>query len=93
MRGLRRAVALAVFAAVLTGIPGCRSKPSLVLKESYSLLTQDVNRLTGTNGLIVEQRGFRIESQLRNGVDCHRIVYRSDGLRVVGYGGKTGSWM
>ena len=85
MRRLREAVALIVFVAVLTGVPGCRSKPSLVLKESDSFLTQDVSRLTGTNGLIVQQRGFGIEFQLENGVDCHRIVYLSDGLRVVGY--------
>ncbi len=64
---------------------GCHSKPSLVIKESSSFLTQDRSKLKDTNGAIVEQRGFRIESEFEKGIDCHRIVYLSDGLRVVGF--------
>ncbi len=85
MRRLRETVPLIVFAAGLIGIHGCHSKLSLVITESYSFLNKDISRLNGTNGFIVEQRGFRIKSQFENGIDCHRIVYLSDGLRVVGY--------
>ena len=64
---------------------GCHSKPSVVIKESSSFLTQDRSKLKDTNGTLVEQRGFRIESEFGNEIDCHRIVYLSDGLRVVGF--------
>jgi dipeptidyl aminopeptidase/acylaminoacyl peptidase len=85
MRRLRAAVYLISFAVFSIGIHGCHSKPSFVIKESSSFLTQDRSKLKDTNGTIVEQRGFRIESEFENGIDCHRIVYLSDGLRVVGF--------
>jgi dipeptidyl aminopeptidase/acylaminoacyl peptidase len=85
MRRLRAAVFLISFAIFSISIHGCHSKPSFVIKESSSLLTQDRSKLKDTNGTIVEQRGFRIESESENGIDCHRIVYLSDGLRVVGF--------
>jgi len=85
MRRLRTAVFLISFAVFSIGIHGCHSKPSFVIKESSSFLTQDRSKLKDTNGIIVEQRGFRIESEFENGIDCHRIVYLSDGLRVVGF--------
>ena len=85
MRRLRAAVFLISFAVFSIGIHGCHSKPSFVIKESSSFLTQDRSKLKDTNGTIVEQRGFRIESEFENGIDCHRIVYLSDGLRVVGF--------
>jgi dipeptidyl aminopeptidase/acylaminoacyl peptidase len=85
MRRLRAAVFLISYAVFSIGIHGCHSKPSLVIKESSSFLTQDKSKLKDTNGTLVEQRGFRIESEFGKEIDCHRIVYLSDGLRVVGF--------
>ena len=85
MRRLRAAVVLISFAIFSIGIHGCHSKPSVVIKESSSFLTQDRSKLKDTNGTLVEQRGFRIESKFGKEIDCHRIVYLSDGLRVVGF--------
>jgi dipeptidyl aminopeptidase/acylaminoacyl peptidase len=85
MRRLRAAVVLISFAIFSIGIHGCHSKPSVVIKESSSFLTQDRSKLKDTNGTLVEQRGFRIESEFGKEIDCHRIVYLSDGLRVVGF--------
>ncbi len=85
MRRFRAAVFLISFAVFSIGIHGCHSKPSFVIKEFSSFLTQDRSKLKDANGTIVEQRGFRIESEFENGIDCHRIVYLSDGFRVVGF--------
>ena len=85
MRRLRAAVFLISFAVFSIGIHGCHSKPSFVIKESSSFLTQERSKLKDTNGTLVEQRGFRIESEFGKEIDCHRIVYLSDGLRVVGF--------
>jgi dipeptidyl aminopeptidase/acylaminoacyl peptidase len=85
MRRLRATVFLIGFAVFSIGIHGCHSKPSFVIKESSSFLTQDRSKLKDTNGTLVEQRGFRIESEFGKEIDCHRIVYLSDGLRVVGF--------
>jgi dipeptidyl aminopeptidase/acylaminoacyl peptidase len=85
MRRLRAAIFLINLAIFSIALYGCHSKPSFVIKESSSSLTQDRSTLKGTNGAIVEQRGFRIESGFENGIDGHRIVYLSDGLRVVGF--------
>jgi dipeptidyl aminopeptidase/acylaminoacyl peptidase len=85
MRRLRVTVFLISFAIFSIGLYGCHSKPSVVIKESSSFLTQDRSKLKDTNGTLVEQRGFRIESKFGKEIDCHRIVYLSDGLRVVGF--------
>jgi hypothetical protein len=75
MRKLRSVVPLILFAVFSICNYGCHPKPSLVIKESSSFLTQDRSKLKDTNGTIVEQRGFWIESGSGNGMDCHRIVY------------------
>jgi dipeptidyl aminopeptidase/acylaminoacyl peptidase len=85
MKSSRDAVPLVLVAILSIGILGCQPKPSLLRKEPPSFLIQDISRLKDTNGKIVEQRVFRVDSEFKNRIDCFKIEYLSDGLRVVGF--------
>jgi len=48
-------------------------------------LIQDLGLLKDLNGKIVEQKLLVSKSKYSDKVDCHRIMYISDGLEVVGF--------
>jgi len=49
------------------------------------VLIQDLNVLTNSNGKILEQKAIKIKSKWSDGVECYKIKYLSDGLRIVGF--------
>jgi dipeptidyl aminopeptidase/acylaminoacyl peptidase len=55
---------------------GEKSDPSIV---------QDLEILKNSNGKIVKQKKIRFKSKWSSRVDCYKIQYLSDGLKVVGY--------
>lgn len=50
-----------------------------------TLLVQDVNVLKGSNGKIVKQKIITINSEFEESVECYKIKYLSDELKVVGF--------
>jgi len=54
-------------------------------QEKATTLTQDLNVLANSNGKIVEQKEIRIKSEWSKKVECYKVKYLSDGLKVVGF--------
>ena len=54
-------------------------------KESPRSLTQDESKLEDSNGKIINQKLLKGSPGFRSKIDCYRIQYWSDGLRVVGF--------
>lgn len=59
-------------------------QPALA-KEQPLLNQQDVKRPKNNNGKILEQKLITVDSNFKNEIDCYRIKYLSDGLKVVGF--------
>ena len=53
--------------------------------EKTPALVQDLTVLRNSNGKIVKQKSVRIKSKWSDGVECYRIKYLSDKLKVVGF--------
>ena len=49
------------------------------------VLAQDLNVLPNSNGRILEQKAVKIKSKWSDEVECYKIKYLSDGLKVVGF--------
>jgi len=62
-----------------TGTVGLRNQ------EKAPLFTQDLNILINPNGKIVEQKPIKLKSKWSDRVECYKIKYLSDGLKVVGF--------
>jgi len=57
---------------------------AVAFKGKKQLLQQDLNVLEDTNGKIVKQKRIRLE-KFRDKVECYKIRYLSDELKVVGF--------
>jgi dipeptidyl aminopeptidase/acylaminoacyl peptidase len=53
--------------------------------EKASFLVRDMGILQDSNGKIVSQKQLRIKSRWSDVVECYRIKYLSDGLKVIGF--------
>ena len=53
-------------------------------KEARTLV-QDLGKLEDSNGKIVYQKLIRIKSKWSDVVECYKIKYSSDGLKVIGF--------
>jgi len=49
------------------------------------VLIQDLTVLSNSDGKILEQEAVKIKSKWSDGVECYKIRYLSDGLKVVGF--------
>jgi dipeptidyl aminopeptidase/acylaminoacyl peptidase len=71
--------------ALLVLLPGLRLGSYSFKPDSPLLLTQDLNGLRTSDGKIIRQRLLNIDSEFRNIIDCYKIEYLSDGLKVIGF--------
>jgi dipeptidyl aminopeptidase/acylaminoacyl peptidase len=71
---------------VVVFISLCIAGPVAVKGEKEArTLVQDLGKLEDSNGKIVYQKLIRIKSKWSDEVECYRIKYLSDGLKVVGF--------
>ena len=49
------------------------------------MLEQDIDRLNGEMGTIVESFPVRVESQYKDRVEIFKLKYLSDGLKITGF--------
>ncbi len=71
--------------ALLVLLLGLRLGSYSFKPDSPLLLTQDLNGLRTSDGKIIRQRLLNIDSEFRNIIDCYKIEYLSDGLKVIGF--------
>ena len=64
---------------------GCQSKDFVLEKNNPLYIQQDVSVLNEKSGRIVEQKYINIDSPFHDEVECFKIKYLSDGLKVVGF--------
>lgn len=62
-----------------------RTPEAVKKEEQIPALIQNLNVLTNSNGKIVEQKLIKIKSKWSDEVECYKIKYLSDGLKVVGF--------
>lgn len=70
-----------MFLLVLTFLIGSSSR----IAAGSDVLAQDSGALSNSNGKIVEQKKIKVNSKLSAGIECYKIKYLSDGLKVVGF--------
>jgi len=71
---------------ILLSLSGCQITDVSSKRGGLTpLISQDLNYLINSNGKIVESKLISIESRWSNKVECYKIKYLSDGLKVVGF--------
>jgi dipeptidyl aminopeptidase/acylaminoacyl peptidase len=70
--------------ALLFGCVGMESK-RIARGEKAPSLIQDLRVLKDSNGKIVKQKQLSIKSKYSDTIECYKIKYLSDGLKVVGF--------
>jgi dipeptidyl aminopeptidase/acylaminoacyl peptidase len=88
MRKLFSYITLIVLIAIIGSVPISCSKTTGVSterEESPPLISQDLNSLITSNGKIVEAKPINVKSNWSDIVECYKIKYLSDGLKVVGF--------
>lgn len=56
-----------------------------IATEKAALVTQDLSLLKNSDGKIVDQKQVDLASTFSNKVECYKMKYLSDGLKVVGF--------
>jgi hypothetical protein len=71
---------------ILLLISGCKTTDvASVRQDQLPLLPQDSHSLKNSNGKIVESRSVNVKSEWSDKIECYKIKYLSDGLKVVGF--------
>lgn len=78
----RRAVR---FSIILLGIALILVTARIHAADKGPPIVQDLSALDSSGGKIVEQTSVDTQSEFSGRVDCYRIKYLSDGLKVVGF--------
>ncbi len=64
----------------------CLAGPESIKGDKEArILVQDLGKLEDSNGKIVYQKLIRIKSKWSDAVECYKIKYLSDGLKVTGF--------
>jgi dipeptidyl aminopeptidase/acylaminoacyl peptidase len=77
-------VLLLLVTVAIVCITFCISGNAVAFKGKKQLLQQDLNVLEDTNGKIVKQKQVKLK-KYKDRVECYKIKYLSDGLKVVGF--------
>ena len=64
---------------------GCQSKHLVLEKNNPLYIQQDTRVLKEKSGSIVEQRIVNFDSKFKDNIECYKIKYLSDDLKVVGF--------
>ncbi len=71
---------------ILLLISGCKTTDvSSATQDQPTPVIQDLNSLADSNGKIVELQPINVESKWSADVECYKMKYLSDGLKVVGF--------
>lgn len=84
---IKHLVYLSLSIAILFALSiGCSAQGITVKdREIPFVLVQDTDALKNSNGKIIEQIQVTLKSQWSGAIDCYKIKYLSDGLKVIGF--------
>jgi len=75
-----------VFILILFILSGCKTTDvGSARQDQAPFLSQDLNSLISPDGKIVESRPIKIQYEWAESIECYKIKYLSDGLKVVGF--------